>query len=439
MTHRDLKPANVMVGDDGRVKVLDFGLAKFREAVAGDDVRFATETLTSEGTLVGTMPYMSPEQIKGGPVDHRTDIFSLGVILYEMATGRRPFVGGSSAELISSLLRDSPPAASEINSALPRHLGRIIRLCLEKDPGQRYQSAADVRNELRALRAEIESDELHAHPVRRSSRRRPAVPIALGVALGVALLAGLAALGAWLLSGSRGGGASPGAHATVAVLPFRNLGGDASLDFLALAIPDEVTTTLSRAAGLSLRPFSSATRYAKGEIDVREAGRELHATTIVTGQFFRQGADLQLTLEAVDIDRNEVVWREGVTVAADDLIGMRRQVSDRIRSGLLPDLVGVGESVTAGTQPASPEAYDLYLRSLAISKDPRTGSPGHGDARARRRARPALRTGVGRAGGALPSRGGLRRRRRRVLSPGGGSPSPGRRARSAVWLLPPRV
>lgn len=182
VTHRDIKPSNIIVGKDGRLKVLDFGLAKLRGLTADSSQIMelptvaAEEPVTAKGEVLGTAMYMSPEQAEGKALDHRSDIFSLGVVLYEMATGARPFHGDTPASLISSILRDDPPSISEMNRRLPRHLGRIVKRCLAKDVQRRFQTALDVRNELAGLKGEWESGELGdlVSPVesRRRGRRR---------------------------------------------------------------------------------------------------------------------------------------------------------------------------------------------------------------------------------------------------------------------------
>jgi Tol biopolymer transport system component/predicted Ser/Thr protein kinase len=211
ITHRDLKPANVMITADGRVKVLDFGLAKLREDVQlADDTALPTqEALTGEGRILGTVAYMSPEQAEGRAVDHRSDVFSLGVMLYEMAVGERPFKGDTQLSVLSSILRDTPPSVTEIKAGLPRDLARIIRRCLAKDPEDRYQTAKDLRNDLRGLRADLTSGDQAAVSPRPRLSWRPAV-----VAAAVMVLVAVAFVGwrAWR-AGSQEGANDSGARA----------------------------------------------------------------------------------------------------------------------------------------------------------------------------------------------------------------------------------
>lgn len=249
IVHRDLKPANVMVTNDGRVKVLDFGLAKDVATSGASDATMTSAGITQAGMVMGTPVYMSPEQLSGRPLDHRTDIFSFGVMLHEMATGSRPFAGSSSAELISSILRDTPPSVSDVRQDLPPDLARVIRRCLEKDPRHRMQTARDVCNEFR----DIVVTGMRRSPVSMSSTRA--------------------------LNAADSGSARADEGFWVAVLPFRYIGASADLKALAEGISDEVITGLSRFSYLRMVARGSTEKYLSESSDVRDVGKELGRVT----------------------------------------------------------------------------------------------------------------------------------------------------------------
>jgi eukaryotic-like serine/threonine-protein kinase len=386
IVHRDIKPENVIVRPDGLVKILDFGIAKLSElpAMGGRSSEEVATALKSEGTspgmIIGTAHYMSPEQARGKTVDARSDIFSFGIVFYELLSGGRPFEGENAMDVMGAVLHKEPIPINQLVPTLPQEIERIVNKTLRKDREQRYQTAKDLLIDLKDANQELDFQNKKerttapqipaATPVRPSDTKPPTSSAEfitqevkkhkLGLVLGSLILLGLIAVGAWAFVFRTS--TKTGPIDSIAVLPFQNKSSDTDTEYLSDGLAESLVYRLSQLPNLKVSPTSSVMRYKGKDTDITQIAKELEVDAVLSGRVSERGDDLTISVELVDARSKKIIWAEQYDRKMSDLLATQREIATTITQKLELKLSGSEAKGITKRYTDSNEAYQLYLR-----------------------------------------------------------------------------